>query len=233
MEEEKKIPLIELMYSDEHLVVANKPSGISVHPGPKSRGQNDGPFLMKLVRDQLQKRVYPIHRLDRPVSGPVLFLLNPDLVKIVQADWHTSLVRKKYIALARKHLPATGIYDIPLDDKESLTHYQTLGNFDYSSLVDVEIFTGRMHQIRRHFSRTCNNIVGDTTHGKGDINTLFRAKYELKRIFLHCYFLTFPHPISKIPLEFHCPLPSDLINTLDLANHLELLKLKNIYPQLF
>lgn len=205
-------PTVEFLYLDNDLVVVNKPSGMLVHPG-RDR-ENEGKPLMKIIRDDLGQRVYPIHRLDRPVSGPILFLLKPELVEKVQEHWHSHIVIKKYLALVKGNLEQDGSFNEELDQKPSLTHYKVLANFKECCLCEVEIKTGRHHQIRRHFSHAFHPVIGDTTHGKGELNNLFRSQFALTRIFLHSHNLTFPHPITHSQIEIKCPLPFDLKHVL-------------------
>jgi 23S rRNA-/tRNA-specific pseudouridylate synthase len=83
-----------------------------------------------------------------------------------------------------------------------------------SSLLEIEIKTGRHHQIRRHFARSVNHLLGDRTYGKKKYNDEYLEKYNLSRIFLHSSRCIFEHPTQLIKMEIRCPLQSDLQQTL-------------------
>lgn len=213
---------VEVLYHDEHIVAVSKPSGILVHPY-KSRS-NQRKTLMSVTRDQIGQYVYPIHRLDRPVSGVIMFGLSSRAVKIVKDRWHTHETKKEYIALCLGVPPEEGKFDFPLQNEQkvkqdALTEFWPIYNFDDKySLVKVRIHTGRKHQIRRHFSRTRHNIIGDTTYGQGKVNHQFQTDFSLMRIFLHAYLLEFVHPFENKKISLVSPLSSDLVEVLKKMN---------------
>lgn len=209
---------IPILFQDDDLIVVEKPSGVLVHPY-KSRSRQKR-NLMTLVRDQIGQYVYPIHRLDRPVSGVVVFGLNGKVVKEIKNVWHNSETKKEYISLCIGYPPDEGRFDFTLQNEkklkqEALTEYWPIYRFDNYTLLKVQIKTGRKHQIRRHFSRVRHNIVGDTTHGNGKVNHFFREEYGLERIFLHAYRLSFIHPYQNETLSFVSPLSQDLSRVID------------------
>lgn len=225
VEKEDIDSLCPVLYQDDDLVILNKPSGVLVHPG--QGGVRGVRTLMEVARDLTGAWVYPLHRLDRPVSGPVLFLRHSHLVKKVQDSWHSEETEKIYLTLARRRFHGHGFFDFPLSEQPSKTEFWALGHGDFSTFCKVKIHTGRTHQIRRHFGRRLHNVVGDTAHGKGDINKLYRSHYNLQRIFLHCHQLSFPHP-TKIDTQVSvkAALPHDLVNVLLKAScgHVDYLK---------
>ncbi len=207
---------IELLYQDDHYLAVNKPSGLLVHPYDQCR---DRDHLMKYVKAQTGLYLYPMHRLDRPVSGIVLFALSPIAVSALQQQWGSSSVVKEYLCLVRRHFYQSGTFDMPLSDdagekKTAITHYWPLERFKDTSLMRLQIETGRQHQIRRHFSRVCHNLVGDTMYGKGVTNNFFRQNFDLHRLFLHASRLTFIHPFSAKKIEIYSPLPDELASVL-------------------
>lgn len=168
-----------------------------------------------MVRDQLGQFLYPVHRLDRPVSGVLIFALNKEAGRKLKDIWPLDETQKEYLTLSRGVHHQGGTHSFALRDhnkveKPSITHYWPLFQFENTTLHRVIIKTGRMHQIRRHFSRRMMNIIGDTKYGKGPINNYFREEYDLKRIFLHCTRIYFTHPYSGIRVKIHSPLPEDL-----------------------
>lgn len=206
--------LVKILYQDEHIVVTNKPSGLLVHPYKEATNERDN--LMVVLRDMLGQWVYPVHRIDRPVSGIVVFGLSSEAVSKIKEVWgDKTKTRKEYIALVRGQVEEPGTWDFELSNErkvrqEAITHFRPLHRFDDSTLVHVEIETGRKHQIRRHFSRRMQCLIGDTTYGKGILNERYRNDYNLHRIFLHAWRLSFPHPFSGDEVSITCPLPEEL-----------------------
>ena len=209
---------VHVYYHDEDLIVVEKPSGMLVHPYKSRSGQRKN--LMKVVRDQIGQYVYPVHRLDRPVSGPVIFGLNGKVVREIKEAWHNTETIKEYIILCLGEIKDSGTYDFTLkgprgDRQKALTEFWPIENFGSEfSLLKVRIHTGRKHQIRRHFCRTRHNLVGDTTYGKGVENNLFKEKYGLERIFLHCCRLELVHPRKNELISTRSFLPENLKNVL-------------------
>ena len=209
---------IPVLYRDEHIIVVHKPAGFLVHPYKSRSAARE--TLMSLTRDQIGQYVYPVHRLDRPVSGAVVFGLTGEAVKLIKDRWHTPETKKHYLALCIGTPPSEGKFTFPLKDKwkrpqSAHTEYFPYYDFDGEyTLVKVQIFTGRKHQIRRHFSRRMHNLVGDTAHGNGKVNNYFREKYGLQRIFLHAYQLEFIHPYENKKVSVIAKIPDDLKSVL-------------------
>ena len=210
-------------YQDENYVVVEKPSGILVHPFKAE--SNDRITLLSLLRDQISQYVYPIHRLDRPVSGPVVFGLQSEAVSKIQKIWHSDKVEKKYQALVKGKFIEKGEFSFALKNENQVeqnarTKYSPIQSFYLADLesdftyVDIDIFTGRKHQIRRHFSRRCSNIVCDTKYGRGKINHYFRDHFSVDRIFLHCSQLNLVNPFTNQAINVKSDLPNSLSNCL-------------------
>ncbi|MGB0454313.1 MAG: pseudouridine synthase [Bacteriovoracaceae bacterium] len=198
---------LKVLYQDEDFVVTHKSSGLLVHP--ERRGQMKETLMGKL-RDQLGLTLFPLHRLDRPVSGLVWFCLNKEIVPKAQLYWHHQSTLKWYIALVKGEPEESGQFCTPMEgekNKGSKKKHFKLANTLYwkihsfkeenCSLMLVLIRTGRHHQIRRHFRRFFFPLIGDTKYGKGEINRRFREKYNFQRIFLHCYQVNYFHPNDK------------------------------------
>ncbi|MBT4760688.1 MAG: tRNA pseudouridine(65) synthase TruC [Bdellovibrionaceae bacterium] len=204
----------EILYSDEHLCIIRKNSGHVVH---KTRGAGDSPIILQDLRDQLGQKVYPIHRLDRGTSGCLIFALSSEVARLAQDELQKGSSIKKYTSLCRGNLPAEGVYNRELSNEKkekqtAITKFRVIQEFQkpQCSLLELEIFTGRKHQIRRHLSFDAHHIVGDVNYGKGWLNKTFRENYNFHRMFLHCHFLSITHPISGERLNIHCELDSDL-----------------------
>lgn len=209
-----------IIYQDDELVAINKPSGLLVHRSPIDKHETQ--FAVQLLRDQIGQAVYPIHRLDKPTSGVLLFALNPDGVRELSLMWDK--VEKTYWAITRGKV-RDGFIDHPITTKPdkgdnftepkvqtAQTAVKVLSTAtlnvgfgksaaDYPttdfSLIEARPQTGRKHQIRKHLKHIHHPIVGDTRYGRGEINRYFRQQYHIHRLLLHCQSLHFPHPITQ------------------------------------
>jgi tRNA pseudouridine65 synthase len=219
-----------LIHRDESIAVFNKPAGLLLHRSFIDRHEKR--FALQMARDLLGQRVYPVHRLDRPTSGVLLFALTPENASILTSSFSNGAVTKRYLAVVRGITPAEGTIDHPLleeqdrhdpyrqEDKEpqaAVTVYRRLaetelpfpvGRYPTSrySLVEVIPRTGRRHQIRRHFKHIFHPLVGDVNYGEGRHNRFFREEFGCQRLLLHASSLTINHPADNSSLTFHAPL---------------------------
>ncbi|MBU2510829.1 hypothetical protein KJ966_05810 [bacterium] len=212
---------IPVLFENEDIIVADKPSGLLVHAYKKET--NERMHLLRLLREQTGHYLYPIHRLDRPVSGIVLFGKTPGIVREIKSVWHSESTIKEYIALVKGELAETGSFSFPLlneyrEKQTAITHYYPELNFGETTLVKIRLQTGRKHQIRRHFSRRCANVIGDTKYGQGSINRFFKERYGLIRIFLHAHYFKITMPEAGGTIEINSPLPTDLQKIMDRLN---------------
>ncbi len=223
---------LEIIYQDDLLVAIHKPAGMLVHRSEIDRHETI--FAQQLLRKQLNnKRVYLLHRLDKPTSGVLLFALNPDIARQLSIAMAEHQFEKTYLAIARGYTEPNGVIDYPLEklwDKmtdqlakknpppqPAITQYERLGTVDLPfqvaknpttrySLVKLTPLTGRTRQIRRHMKHIFHPIVGDTTHGDGKHNVFFRQQFDCHRLLLHASTLTFIHPVSEEKLTITAPL---------------------------
>ena len=211
---------IELIYADDHVAVANKPSGLLVHRGL----DNDDDVALFRVRDALGgAHVHPIHRLDRGTSGALLFARTQKAAAALHAAFESHRVEKEYLALVRGHAPEGGVIDHPVPKSADGPRVPALTRFalvarsqvDRCSLVRALPETGRLHQIRRHLRHIDHPLVGDVTYGSGVINRHYRATYALHRLALHASRLAFDHPVTGERVTFEAPVPEDLGAALD------------------
>lgn len=188
-------------------VAIDKPPGFITHPleDPRHqvpRNQNCLPIL----RDQLAQLVYPVHRLDRPTSGILLYALSSDAAARLQGLWHTDAVQKRYLAIVRGHITEPVFIDRELKRPETGTmapaqtqiipiHAAELP-FPYREFPSLRVtlvwalpLTGRFHQIRRHLARIGHPILGDTVHGDGVTNRISRSALA-HRLYLQAQELT-------------------------------------------
>lgn len=208
---------MQILFQDEYFIAVEKPPHLLVHPYKKETNEKDN--AMARLRDQIGQYVYPIHRLDRPVSGVLLFGLKPEFLTSMQNIWNSELVTKKYFSLVRGQFEEAGQFDFALNDhnkrpKDALTLYYPLYLYQTATLMDIKIKTGRYHQIRRHFSRRVQHVLGDRKYGKKKYNDYYLENFDLQRIFLHSYELSFKHPYTEKMTQIYCPLPEDLRNPL-------------------
>ena len=210
---------LEVLHQDDTVVVVNKPSGLLVHRSPVDRHETR--FAVQLLRDQLGRRVYPVHRLDKGTSGALAFALDRDTATALAAQFAGRQVRKTYQAIVRGWPPASGTIDHPLDavqdayapaadsaPKPCRTRYRTLATLELPlrvdryptaryALVELEPETGRRHQLRRHLAHLSHPIIGDSTYGKGRHNRLFAERFGVRRLLLACVRLEFAHPAGS------------------------------------
>ena len=216
--------MLEILYQDKYYVAVHKPTGLFVHP---TRLAPDEPSCMPMLRDQIGRWVYPVHRLDRATSGVLLFSLNSDAARGVAERFENRSVHKRYLAVVRGHIEQRGRIDYALDDldggdaSEAITDYVRLAETELPhpvgryptarySLVCVLPVTGRRHQIRRHFAHIRHPVIGDTTHGDGAHNRFFRDNYEMDRLLLMATELVFDHPYTGETVAIRAPVPPDV-----------------------
>lgn len=220
-----------IIYRDEFMVAINKPSGLLVHRSEIDRHETR--FAMQLVRDQIGQSVYPVHRLDKPTAGVLVFALSSDVAKKMGEIFTQHLVKKKYLAIVRGHTPEEITVDHPLTEEPDAysdkrarknkpaqpasTHFKTLAKTEQPfsvdkypttrySLVQCHPLTGRKHQIRRHLKHISHPIIGDAKHGKGIHNRFFQQQFACEGLLLAATELTFLHPITQTPLSLHATL---------------------------
>jgi len=203
---------IAILYRDDALVVVDKPSGLLVH---RSREAPDRRTLLPILREQLGRHLYPVHRLDRQASGTLAFALSPEAARGLQEALARSDAVKEYLVLVRGAPPPRFASDRPLTAASGVrrparTGFETLESLPGVTLVRARLESGRRHQIRRHLAHLAHQVLGDTKYGKGGLNRLFRERYGLHRLFLHAERLAFAHPSGRGRVACHAALPADL-----------------------
>ncbi len=214
---------IPILHRDERLLVADKPAGISSVPD----GGVNGPSLPELLREQ-GLRVIPVHRLDRDVSGAVLFALDAGMRDELEALFRARAVRKTYWALAQGRVsPAQGAWHFPILEEgaharvsalgqKSLTRYSTLEALHETTAVEVDLVTGRYNQIRLHFAHAGFALVGERKYARGKDSPV---RIRSRRVALHSWRLEFVHPANAQTLRIEAPLPADLCELLERARN--------------
>ncbi len=219
---------LEIIYQDEYLVAVNKPHGLLVHRTKLSNERNL--FALQILRDQLNRHVFPVHRLDRKTSGVLLFALDQDNNRQMQLNFSLGEVNKKYLAIVRGYCNEEGIINYPVRKEngrlaEALTIFNTIEKVEIDipsgphrtsrySLVEVFPKTGRMHQIRMHFSHISHPIIGDRPHGCQIQNRLFKNKWNMTSMMLHAEELSFSHPVSGEKMKIKAALHNEFKETI-------------------
>jgi len=239
--EPEDIPL-DIVFEDDDLAVINKPAGMVVHPGA---GVSSGTLANAIAfhfgdplqkpareqgRDRTDNRVGIVHRLDKDTSGLIVVAKNFETQEALSAAFRDRAVQKTYVALVHGNpRENSGIIDRPItrdrwhrtkmtvaaNGRNALTHWKIRERYDKFTLLDVEIKTGRTHQIRVHLASINHPVVGDATYNEGRDNSIAnnevrKAVERLGRFFLHSAHLAFDHPKTGERLSFSSELPQEL-----------------------
>jgi len=220
--------MLEIIYQDEYLIAINKPHGLLVHQSSIARDATE--FALQMLRDQVGKHVSPVHRLDRKTSGVLLFAFDKVSEIAMHQQFMEGATDKKYLAILRGFTPDAMNIDYPLAKEngtiqEAFTSFKTLqkaeinvplGKFSTSrySLVEATPKTGRMHQLRKHFSHILHPIIGDRTHGCNKQNKLFTEQWQMNTMLLHASKLTFIHPVTQKEIKLQANLHDEFKRTM-------------------
>jgi 23S rRNA pseudouridine1911/1915/1917 synthase len=213
-----------VIYSDDQIVVIDKPCGLVVHPGAGNReGTLAGALLYRFPEISClgpAERPGIVHRLDKETSGVMVVARSPEAYASLQRQFKDRGVSKVYLGLAWGKMPAEGRIDKPIGrhikygqwmsvrtrkPRPAETFYKVREEFKGMSLLEIRPVTGRTHQIRVHLSAAGHPLAGDSRYG--------RRKEEPKfpRLFLHAHRLSFIHPGTKERVEFRSELPTELV----------------------
>jgi len=223
---------IDIIYEDSDLLVVNKAPGMVVHP--TDHGAHVSGTLVNAVMHHCknlsgiggEKRPGIVHRLDKDTSGLIIVAKNDKAHNGVSKQIHDRKVKKIYLTLLKGHLsPKEGSIEAPLlkgqggskdvkvsgskSAKFALTHYKVKKYIGDYSLVEVQIITGRTHQIRVHFAAIKHPVCGDAMYGDKKLNSKLED-LGLNRQFLHAAELEFKHPKTNKTLHLKAPLAKDL-----------------------
>ena len=230
--------MLDILYRDEHLIAIDKPAGLLVHRSDIDRHETR--FAVQLLRDQIGRRVQPVHRLDKGTSGVLLFAFEAETTRRLGRQFERNEVHKTYLAVVRGWPQEAGMIDHPLsrqyDDyglalpeteaQSALTRYHRLATVELPyaveryataryALVALEPLTGRRHQLRRHMKHIAHPIIGDATHGKGRHNRFFQQQFDCHRLLLACAETRFRHPHSDMEISIRAPLGDRFAAVLD------------------
>ncbi|RZI43336.1 pseudouridylate synthase [Herbaspirillum sp. HC18] len=232
-------PLIQL-YRDQWLLVVHKPAGLLVHRSPIDPHETE--FALQYARAMNGgEHVYPVHRLDRPTSGLLVFARDPHTARTLGKALMAGEVSKTYLAMVRGWTPEQGFIDHPLQDepedrrrkeelhpvREARTRYRRLATTEIPvaiegyatsrySLVALYPETGRKHQLRRHMKHISHPIIGDANHGRGRHNRYFAERFGQGRLMLAAIGMTFPHPATGVRLQLNAEPEASFLQVLSI-----------------
>ncbi|WP_263282918.1 pseudouridine synthase [Marinobacter sp. F4216] len=236
------------LYRDEALLAVHKPAGLLVHRSPIDKHETE--FALQYARSlNGGQHVYPLHRLDRPTSGVLVFARDPEVARTLGLNMMAGEVEKQYLAVVRGWPAASGVIDYPLRDepedrrrkheeqavRDALTRYRTLATTTlyvaiekYSTsryaLVELEPKTGRKHQLRRHMKHVSHPIIGDANHGRGRHNRYFAERFGEGRLMLAATRIKLPHPETGEALVISAPLEASFRRVLSIFPDLSALE---------
>lgn len=203
-----------ILYQDQHLILINKPAGLSVLP---DGWEKDSDYLVKLLEQQFGK-VFIVHRLDKITSGVMVFARNADTHRTLNIQFEQHTAQKTYHAILEgnpkwddktaKHPLRANVghkHRTMVDNKHgkpSETHFRVIKRYEESALVEAKPMTGRTHQIRVHAYALGHPLVEDVLYGARD-------RYGLPRPMLHAQSLSFIHPATNERVKFSAPHPDD------------------------
>jgi tRNA pseudouridine65 synthase len=224
-----------IIHREASFLAVNKPAGIPVHGSRILPGRPE--TLLSLVRKESGTIAHVVHRLDRPVSGVMLFALEKTALTELGRSFELRRARKTYLAVVRGWVDDSGLIDHPLapprDERhagsprrEAVTRYRSIARAEVPvpvsrypaarySLVALEPLTGRRHQLRRHMKHVSHHLVGDTSYGRGEHNRLFRERFGCDRLLLHAWSLGIPHPGNARWMRFEAPLDATFHKVVD------------------
>jgi 23S rRNA pseudouridine1911/1915/1917 synthase len=221
-----------VLYSDDDIIVVDKPVGVAAHPSPGWTGPTVVGGLaalgFRLASSGSAEREGIVHRLDVGTTGVMVVAASERAYTALKRAFKERTVDKRYHAVVQGHPdPSSGTIDAPIDrhprhdykyavvadGRPSVTHYDTVEAFRAASLLDIRLETGRTHQIRVHMSAVRHPCVGDITYGA---DPTLSARLGLTRQWLHARALAFAHPADGRRVEFVSPYPADLDHALTL-----------------
>ncbi|GAB2883692.1 pseudouridine synthase [Microbulbifer echini] len=218
----------EIIFEDEYLLAAYKPEGWLVHRSEIDR--HEIRILLQYLRDLSGQHLFPVHRLDKPTSGVIVFAKSSEAAAQLQQQLKGEHSQKKYIAVCRGYCPEREVIDYPLPPVADFKHQRKRSKSDLPrqeavtllrrlatvelpyevdrypnsrySLVEIHLKTGRRHQIRRHLKHIHHPLIGCPKYGKSSHNRFFLHQFGCGRLLLHSVRLELKHPVSSAPLVF-------------------------------
>lgn len=221
----------DIIYADDSLFVVNKPAGLVVHP---AAGHQSGTLVNGLLFKDASLQQLPragiVHRLDKDTTGLMVVARTLQAHNALVEALQARDVKREYVAIARGIITAGRTIDEPIsrhpvdrkrmsvqaNGKPAVTHFQVAQKFRAHSLIDVQLETGRTHQIRVHMAFIRHALLGDQVYGgrlaipAGVSPELEQQLRQFKRQALHAWRLGFDHPLTGEPMSFKAELPADM-----------------------
>ncbi|AEX85562.1 23S RNA-specific pseudouridylate synthase [Marinitoga piezophila KA3] len=194
---------LEIIFEDKNILAINKPNGVSVHPGTGEEKVTIIEGVLHYANGEFEPHL--VHRLDKHTSGVLVIAKNKQIARELTEIIRGRNILKKYQALVLGKLKGekNKLEDI-LDDKKAVLYYDVLNTYRIKniplSLVDIELKTGRKHQIRRQFANIGSPVAGDNIYGDFEKNKILKRFVGLKRYFLHSYYLEFDYKNKRYTL---------------------------------
>ena len=227
---------LKILYEDDWLMAVDKPSGMAVHTGSGITSGTLVDYVRAYLGPKAERNGFtasPAHRLDRETSGVILVAKRrPAMVHFTEVFTHGHPA-KRYLALVKGRMPRDeGVVDLPLAEhqqtaeskarrgvnmQEAVTRWKVIRQSSEAALLSCVIETGRTHQIRRHLVAIGHPVAGDKKYGDFAFNRDVRARWGLKRLFLHAASIEFPHPAHKGQVEVEADMPPELKDVLKRA----------------
>ncbi|PIQ25544.1 pseudouridylate synthase [bacterium (Candidatus Blackallbacteria) CG17_big_fil_post_rev_8_21_14_2_50_48_46] len=216
-----------IIYRDERFIAIHKPAGLLVHRSPIDASETE--FAVQKLRVQIDRPVFPLHRLDKPTSGLLIFAFDSEAASRLSEQFSNHTIQKSYLAIVRGYSPDQAHIDYPVkaqQDKyfktniqQGITDLSTLAKCELEiandryeksrySLVELRPQTGKRHQLRYHMKHISHPIIGDPKYGKKVHNDIFKAHFDCSRLLLASIGLRFTHPFRHEQVTITC-LPSD------------------------
>lgn len=207
-----------VVYEDEDILIVSKPPGIPTHTSQGNFTNTLSNGVMYYFNQKGEEHVFrAVNRLDKDTSGLMCIAKNKYIHARLSADFGAKSVMRRYRAIVCGVINGEGVIDAPIarecdsvikrvvrsDGARAVTHYRSIGSFGNYSLIELELETGRTHQIRVHMSHIGAPLVGDWLYGSED-------KGLFPRQALHSYYLRLTHPLTGEVLEFEEELPKDM-----------------------
>lgn len=233
---------IKIIYEDEDILVINKTNGMVVHPGV---GNPDNTLLNALIYHYPNNIFLPragiVHRLDKNTTGLMVIAKNIYSYLFLVESIKQHKVIRKYEAIVEGKLEKNGIVNQPImrhvnkrkrtfmmvhhKGKYAITNYKIIKKFNNFTYISLKLKTGRTHQIRVHMSYIKHKILGDQKYGNKKIKNVILNKFIkiFNRQALHAVKLSFYHPSKKNMVEFHSPIPKDMLKLLRLIKKINIL----------
>jgi tRNA pseudouridine65 synthase len=209
-----------ILYQDDSFVAIDKPAGFHVHPPEDPRHLISQSWnCLYLLRKQLGSYLYPVHRLDRATSGVLLFGLKSETARRLCESFQNQKIKKTYYCVTRGWIKESGLIQHPLRSEhdpeirlDAKTSYvglaqlelpESVGKYPTArySLVQIQPYSGRRHQIRRHMDHLAHPLIGDTVYGSGEHNRFFRERLGIQGLLLKAYSVELEHPQTGAPIR--------------------------------